>query len=449
MKARHFVWILALLLAGCATYQPLPLDLHAHATRSPADIRVDPAVLRLFPRRQHPFDPRHGLDMTDVAILAVANNPQLKVARAERGIAHAQAFAAGLLPDPVLDLAHGVPTAGPSETSTSDLGLTYDVEAILAHPLVVRAAKASAQQLDLDVLWMEWQVAGKAQQLFVRDVYQAKMLALLHKEAETLTRQHAQLVQAGVVGDVSQATVAADLATLQAVEARVHDAERQYLKTRQALDAWLGLSPRATLHLTGPAAIQAPKDDDVSRALAALSRRRPDLLALQAGYRSADARYRQAILQQFPAIQVGFAKARDADGIYTRGFQVSLTLPLFNRNRGNIAVTKATREKLHVEYSLRLTQAQDQVEQILQDQKLLAKQRAQLEHAATSAGATVQRMQAVAVSGDVSDLELVKLQTNAWDRRLEWLTIDETMLEQQAALRTLLGEVPPANSAAK
>lgn len=449
MSARHLVWMLVLLLGGCATYQPLPLDQRARAVDNPADIKVDPAVLRLFPQRPHRFDPSHGLDMTDVAILAVANNPQLKLARAERGIAHAQAFAAGLLPDPVLDLAHGVPTAGPSETSTFDLGLTYDVEAILAHPLAVRAAKASAQAVDLNVLWMEWQVAGAARQLFVRAVYQAKMLALLRKEADTLARQHAQLTKASSEGDVSQATVVSDLATLQAVEARVHDAERQYLKTRQALDALLGLSPHAKLHLIGPTAIQVPSDDNVSQALATLSRRRPDLLALQAGYRSADARYRQTILQQFPAIQVGFSKARDADGIYTRGFQVSLTLPLFNRNRGNIALAKATRKKLHVEYTLRLTQAQDQVEQILQDQKLLVQQRAQLEHAATSASATVRRVQAVAVSGDASGLVLARLQTNAWDRQLDLLTIDETMLEQQAMLGTLLGVASPAKSTAK
>lgn len=449
MSARHLVWMLVLLLGGCATYQPLLLDQHAHAVDKPADIKVDPAVLRLFPQRPHRFDPSHGLDMTDVAILAVANNPQLKLARAERGIAHAQAFAAGLLPDPVLDLARGVPTAGPSETSTFDLGLAYDVEAILAHPLAVRAAKASAQEVDLNVLWMEWQVAGEARQLFVRDVYQTKMLALLRKEVGTLARQHAQLAQAGAIGDVSQTTVAVDLATLQAVEARVHDTERQYLKTRQALDALLGLSPHAELHLTGPTAIQAPSDDEVSRALATLPRRRPDLLALQAGYRSADARYRQAILQQFPAIQVGFSKARDADGIYTRGFQVSLTLPLFNRNRGNIALTEATRKKLHVEYTLRLTKAQDQVEQILQDQKLLVQQRAQLQHATASASATVQRMRAIAMPGDVSDLALAQLQTNAWDRQLDVLDIDETLLEQQATLGTLLGVGSPAESIAK
>lgn len=449
MSARHLAWVLALLLGGCATYQPLPLDSHPHAAQSPFDVKVDPAVLRLFPRRQHRFDPSDGLDMTDVAILAVANNPQLKLARTERSVAHAQAFAAGLLPDPVLDLAHGVPTAGPSETSTFDLGLAYDVEAILTHPLAVRAAKASAQEVDLNVLWMEWQVAGAARQLFARNVYQAKMLALLHKEAGTLARQHARLVQAGVVGDVSQTTVAADLAALQTVEARVHDTERQYLKTRQALDALLGLSAHAELCLIGPTAIQAPSDDDVSRALATLSRRRPDLLALQAGYRSADARYRQAILQQFPAIQVGFSKARDADGIYTRGFQVSLTLPLFNRNRGNIALAKATRKKLQVEYTLRLAQAQDQVEQILQDQKLFEQQRAQLQYAAALASTTVQRMQAIVMPGDVSGLALAQLQANAAERQLDVLSIDEAMLEQQLALSTLLGEAPPAEPIAK
>ena len=446
MSARHLAWALVLLLGGCATYQPLPLDLHAHAAQSPVDVKVDPAVLRLFPQRQHRFDPSHGLDITDVAILAVANNPQLKLARAERGIAHAQAFAAGLLPDPVLDLARGVPTAGPSETSTFDLGLTYDVEAILVHPLAARAARASAQAIDLSVLWTEWQVAGAARQLFVREVYQTQVLALLRKEASTLARQHAHLARAGVVGDVSQTTVSADLGTLQAVEAQLHDAERQYLKTCQALDALLGLSPQAELHLTGPTTIQAPSDDKVSRALATLSRRRPDLLALEAGYRSADARYRQAILQQFPAIQVGFSKARDADGIYTRGFQVSLTLPLFNRNRGNIALAEATRKKLHVEYTLRLTRAQDQVEQILQDQKLLVQQRAQLQHATALASATVQRVRAIVMPGDVSDLALAQLQTNAWDRQLDVLAIDETMLEQQVALGTLLGAASPAES---
>jgi outer membrane protein TolC len=439
MKVRRLVWALVLLLGGCASYRPLPLDRHVRAPIQPGDIKVDAAVLRLFPPRHHRFDPERGLDMTDVAILAVANNPQLKLARDQRGIAQAQAFAAGLLPDPVLDLAHATPTAGPAETSPFALGLAYDVETLLAHPLAKRAANASAREVDLNLLWMEWQAIGAARQLFVRDVYQAKMLAVLREETSALAGQHARLVAAGGNGDVSQTAIATDLAAWQAVQARLRRAEQQHLKTRQDLNALLGLSPRARLHLVGPANIAAPDTTDVTRALNDLPRRRPDLLALQAGYRSADARYRQAILAQFPAIGIGFTRARGADAIYTRGFRLSLTLPIFNRNRGNIAIAGATRKALHDEYAIRLLQARAQVERIVQAQALLVRQRAQLRQASAFTSRTLDRVRAVAQPGDVSGVAKTRLRANALERKLALLNLDENLLEQKVALQLLLG----------
>lgn len=443
MKVRGLVCMLALLLGGCATYQPLPLDQHARATANPGDIKVDSSMLHLFPTRRHRFNPGHGLDMTDVAILAVANDPELKLARDKRGIAHAQAFAAGLLPDPVLDLAHGTPTEGPAETSSFDLGLTYDVEALLAHPLAKRAAHASARQVDLNLLWMEWQVIGAARQLFVRDIYQAKMRSMLGEEVGVLAKQHARLVAFSTNGDVSQAAVAADLAELQVVETRLRATERQLLKTRQGLNALLGLSPEARLHLIGPTNVPRLDDAAVQRALDELPGRRPDLLALQAGYRSADARYRQAILEQFPAVHVGFSRARDADGVYTRGFQISLDLPILNRNRGNIAIAKATRKQLHDEYAIRQVQTRAQVEQILQDQALLVRQRAQLQHAAAITSETRDRVRAVTLPGDISDRMRVRLTADTYDGRLALLGCEKTLLEQRVVLRMLLGTTMP------
>ncbi|HEX7325965.1 MAG TPA: TolC family protein [Rhodanobacteraceae bacterium] len=448
MNVRRLLWLCPLLLGGCATYQPLPLNSNAHALDSAADIKVAPSILRLFPHQRYRFNPSHGLDMTDVAILAVANNPQLKLARDKRGIAHAQAFAVGLLPDPVLDLAHGVPTAGPSDISSFDLGLSDDVEAVLVHPLAKRAANESAREVDLNVLWMAWQVAGKARELFVRDVYQARMLAVLRKETGALTHRHARLLRLGRQGEVSRDTIAADLATVQASATRLHAAERQQLKTRQALDALLGLSPRANLHLAGPATGHQLSSTAIARALAALPHRRPDLLALKAGYRSADARYRQAILEQFPAIHVGFSKGRDTDGIYSRSLQISLTLPIFNRNRGAIAVNRATRKDLHDAYAVRLTQARAEVEQIVQDQQLLDRQRQQVARAATAAAATLAHLEAVAKPGDVSDKQLTRLQTIACNQRLSLLALDAAAQQQQTALWTLLGPVAAAGDTA-
>lgn len=439
----------ALLLAGCATYQPLPLATHVHAPDNPANVEVDASTLSLPPLRYHVFNPRHGLDMTDVAILAVVNNPELKLARDARGIAHAQAFAARLLPDPVLDLARGFPTSGPAETSSYSFGISYDLGALFTHSLAEDASSASARAVDLNELWMEWQVAGAARQLFVQSRFETKTLAVLRKETMLLQRHHAQLLRAHTHGDVSLVEVDADLANLQAVQTHRNTNQRELLKTRQAMKALLGLSPHAKLDLTGPATVGTVSAAEIDHDLAVLPHRRPDLLALASGYRSADAHYRQAILQQFPAIQIGFTRARDADAISTSGFQISLTLPLFNRNRGHIAIAKATRQKLHDEYSVRLMNAQADVEHILQIQKLLRQQRAELQQSLASTTKTVAEVRAVAQPGDVSEASELRLKVDAFNQRLDMLSLDEALLEQDVALQTLLGWAPSQRSQAR
>ncbi len=200
-----------------------------------------------------------------------------------------------------------------------------------------------------------------------------------------------------------------------------------------------GLSPGAQLQLIGPATIPRISAAEITRGLAALPRRRPDLRALQAGYASQDARYRQAIWQQFPAITVGFVRARDTDAISTRGFQLSITLPVFNRNRGNIAIEKVTRQKLHDAYAIRLTDAHADIEHILQGQKWLQRQHDQLARSVTTAAKAVEASGAASLHGDISGLDEVKLKTEWLDQRIQLLAIDLTLLEQQAMLQTLLG----------
>lgn len=285
----------------------------------------------------------------------------LKVARDQRGIAHAQAFAAGLLPDPVLDFSRGYPTGGPSESTAYSAGLSYDLTALLSHVWDVRADHASERQVDLNLLWQEWQVIAAARQQFVRCVYQAKMLGMLRDEAREREHFHEQLAQVQLHGDVSLADLSLDQSALQAVQSRRDDMARQLLASRQALNALLGLSLEAKLTLLDPAVSPAPGEAEIAHDLATLAQRRPDLLALQSGYRSADIRYRRAIWQQFPSINIGFSRSRDTDAISSRNFQISVTLPIFNRNRGNVAIAKATRQTLHDEYTLRLVQAKSDI----------------------------------------------------------------------------------------
>ncbi|MGE5669580.1 MAG: TolC family protein [Betaproteobacteria bacterium] len=436
---RQVVLLLAAMLTGCSSYQPLPLDTDALAPGNPADIRIDVSAMPLPQLRHHKFDPSDGLDMTEVAMLAVANNPGLKLARDERGVAHAQAFAAGLLPDPVLDLAGGFPFNGPDVESAFRLGLAYDLRSLLTHSEATQAAAASARQIDLDLLWKEWQVVSRARTLFIRATYQRQALVLLAQEHELLAQRHAAMVDAHRSGDIALSVLSADLVALQAVERRINDLQRRRAATDQDLDSLLGLSPRAALDLVGSPKIAPVSEAAVDRDLAELPRRRPDLLALAAGYQSEDARYRKAILEQFPAVDVGFVRARDTGGTNTLGFDVSMTLPIFNRNQGNIAIERATRQRLHDEYAIRVLRARADVERILRDQRLLQARRHGIDAGIALATRMRDAARAARTRGDLSGSGYTQVETAWIDDRLSLLAVDRAMLEQQAALQALLG----------
>src|SRR5713101_2556752 len=107
------------LLAACATYTPLPLDGHA-ALRDGAE-RLARATDAL-PER---------LNMDDVVMLTLLNNPDLVAARAQRGLARAQVLAAGILPNPSLSGSYGFLLGGPGTTDALAAGISQDLKSLV------------------------------------------------------------------------------------------------------------------------------------------------------------------------------------------------------------------------------------------------------------------------------------------------------------------------------
>jgi outer membrane protein TolC len=426
--------------AGCASYRPEPLDTAPRMARDVARIEVDASRMPLPALRSHRFDPSDGLDIDEVAMLAVANNPQLKIARDRLGVARAQAFAAGLLPDPQLALTRDVPTnGGPGNTSAFSAGLSYDVNALLTRSARSAAASASERQVDLELLWEEWQVVGRARLLFVRSLEQQRLLEVLAR-TRTLFESRYQAVKAALAEQNATLDAAgADLAALQDAQRQIDELERQTRRNRIELNRLLGLAPDATLRLVGGAALPPLDTGQVKAALAQLAKRRPDLLALEAGYESQEERFRAAVLAQFPALNVGITRARDTSNLYTRGLGIVLTLPIFNGNRGNVAIERATRRQLHDEYRLRLDDATAEVYALLGDQALLERQLAgvkgalvPLEQAATSAAAALE-------AGNLSELAYANVRSALLAKRAEEITLEQRILEQRIAILTLAG----------
>lgn len=434
-------------VAGCAVYHAKPLPLRPDLPREVPHLTIDAARMPLPELAAHRFDPRDGLDMTEVAMLAVVNNPDLKVARDEAGIASAQAFAAGLLPDPQLNGSIDVPTGNvPGSNYTAyGLGLSYDIGALFTRPAAKAAARAEKRRTDLNILWQEWQVVARARLLFVRNLEQQRLMAVVREHREILAVRYAHSRQALADGNVTLDVVSADFAALQELDRQINELTREIRGNGYALNELLGLAPDTELHLVGENQLPRLDRKRIEEELAQLASRRPDLLALRAGYESEDERLRQAIIAQFPDITVGVNRARDTSDVATLGVGVSMNLPLFNRNRGNIAVEEATRQRLYDEFRVRLNGAVGEILRILTDQALLERQLAAVRQGVAQAGRLARNAEAAYRAGNLTEPSYLALQGALLDKRREEISLEEKVLEQRVALQTLIGgEIPTA-----
>ncbi len=357
-------------VSGCAGYRPRRLPTAPDLAASPP-LTVPAGQLRLPGLKPHRFDPSEGWDETAVMTLAVLDNPDLRAARSRAGVADAQLLEAGLLPDPVV-------TAGLSKSALRTgyaVGLAEASQAVSPRGARRAAARAQRRQVNLDILWQEWQTAERARELFIQSRSDQRLLGILAPLGAFLARVCQQEQAALERGDLAAGAASVELKTLAGVEANLRQVRLDANLTGHALDLLLGLRPDVRLHLTGPDPSRPMARAELHAAEAALPRRRADLLALQAGYQSQQERLREAVLAQFPSVSAGVQQARSAEeGIRTVGFTVAVSLPLFNRNRGRIAIEKATRDVLYRTYQARLDQAVSDADQLWGAARIMARQ---------------------------------------------------------------------------
>ena len=431
--------VITLALGGCATYSPAPLG-NGQGSRDLAALSVPASAMPTRDLAAHRFDPTDGLDATEVAMLAVVNNPDLKVKRDELGVARAQAFAAGLLPDPQLSLSSDFPSSsGVGLGSAFNLGLSYDLGALLTHSARKSAANNAREQVRLDLLWAEWQTVAQARLLFGQVLLARRQEALLTVEVTALAPLDREVQAALAAGNLTFDGASAGLNAMADVRRRLSESTRQRQLAEHDLRLLLGLAPPIALNLVGSAYQVASSPAQVQAALATLPERRPDLLALKAGYASQEEHLRAAILAQFPAINLGITRARDTSGVYTSGFTIGMTLPLFDRNRGNIAIEKASRQRLRDDYDARLLTARSDMQQLQLDLVSLQAQIEALSAHAQSLDAARAAANQAWQAGQLDWPIYLAIRGNALSADLDLSTLRAEQARQSIALETLLG----------
>ncbi len=434
--------LLVVAAAACARYHAKPLNTQPALLHRVPDLVIRPARMPLPELATHPFRPADGLDMTEVAMLAVIENPELKAARDQRGIARAELMAAGVLPNPQITAEQDHPTT-PGYGDAFTLGLDYDVSAFLTRGARIAAAAATDQSIDLTVLWQEWQVVQKARLLFVDSVEQQKEWQVVQALCALRDKAYGRAEQALHAGALTITDVLAQEAARDDAYAQRHALMREREKTRRALDALLGLASDVTLTLTGSPALPAPDQKSIDADLAHLPERRPDLLALQAGYASQEARFRMAVLAQFPSLAVGLIRSRDTSGVFTTGIGVTLDLPFFDLNQGAVAIAKATRKQLYDEYQARLNEAYAEVAGLSEQMRLVRERYDALQRDLPALEQAAAHAQKALASGDLTATAADDLESALFRKKLATFDLERTLLEQQVALQTLLGRELP------
>lgn len=295
------------------------------------------------------------MTVDELVARAIADNPDLRAARAEVEAAVSRVQQAGLRPNPMLELG-GQKALGPDNNLT--LGFTWPLDRGGRKEGRVGVAEREVEAKRAQVLDRERRLAAdvrmKAGEYFAagRNLAVTDDLVRVNRDALRLVKDR---IREGAVPAIDENLMLVEVNRLEAT--RHVQASRVEVAALQ-LRLLAGMGPEAPLALRGDLATM-PAPVDRSEALRRALTARPDLLAARAETATSRARIRkeEAEGRWDASVNVGYQRMDtgfDLMGITERGVTrpiqdvfhyfgagVSITLPLRNKNQGNIAAAQA------------------------------------------------------------------------------------------------------------
>ena len=426
------VAILCSAVISCASYRSLPLSKGPHLAPTLAELRH-----KLPPPANTAIDVARPLDLNSIGLLAVLNDPELRSEWGQIEVAQAQLVQASLLPNPSATLAYGALIGGPGTTASYAASLSEDIAALVTYHARVSAAEAHVAEVNAEQLWQEWQVAQKARLLALDLHWGHQAIDAQRHELDLVSAAYDKVSGATAAGNLDLTALSPLAAAKATAEQSLATRELEELKSWQELDGLLGLAPDARFAIAPPELPPIPSDID--RLVSGLPEQRPDLVALQLGYRSADEEVRAAILGQFPAFTLGGSWNSDNTGVRSAGPTATFDLPIFNRNQGQIATTKATRFVLHEQYQARLDNAVAGIKGLVAQEEQLQRTLAAAREAAASAETLARSARSAYAQANLDQRAWTDYETTALQRQLEVIALERSLGEVEITLTVELG----------
>ncbi|WP_339746966.1 TolC family protein [uncultured Maricaulis sp.] len=422
--------LIALLTPACAIDRPASAPLPLGTVAAP---RLASSAASLSIDLTQPLTP------DSIAMIAVYTNPDLKALRAGEGVAEAQLFAAGLLPDPAFSFGADAPLNGTGLVTALAGSLGLDFAVLARRPGLVRGARSNLDQVRLDILWSEWLTAEQARLAALRIT---RLQAI--RQMTTVLRQHADSAMTRVLaaaqrGDLPAAQVETYRLAASDAAARDRDVERRLRAAELDLNRLLGIDPTETVRLS---AGSGPRKDlpGAAQIFARAVDSRTDLTAFRAAYQGAEANLDLAQLSRFPFPSVTVNAARDTGALRTLGPSVSFNIPLFNRGRGEVAVSGATLERVRAEYLARIEAVRAEIYSAHSALMLARQQGSELERETAALLPMADAAEQAAMRGDLPLSVALATRMTALDKQIVAAELELSAEELELGLEILSGQ---------
>jgi cobalt-zinc-cadmium efflux system outer membrane protein len=369
--------LLALCLTGCVQYSPKPLSPERAVTDFSARSLADPALRadldKALPSRSGDW-PRPDWNRADLLIAMLHFNDTVAQGRAAVNVATAVQRTAREYPNPSVTLA--------SEYANQHDGSPLWLWGIATDWLLdfgtrrnerMTAADLALQQARYDFIELTWKSRSSLRKAMADLLITNSEVTLLeanHADRESqLTMARRQLeLGAAARGDVDRLVSDALLD-----EQKLNDARRRSSTARSSLASALGVPVAALepVHL-----VWDHLDDPPEPADEVLRQWREDALLVRADVRSAVVGYslaeqalRLEVAKQYPEVHLGPGYTWD-HGVKRLQFNLGLSLPFVNRNRGAIAEAEARRQEAGAKLEATVASAYSEIDEAIRQWRL-------------------------------------------------------------------------------
>ncbi len=371
-------------LTGCVKYHPKPLEPprleREYRARSLTDVGLRSFVEANAGAKPSQWPPAQ-LNIETLTLVASYYNPELAVARARVGTAEAAIRTARGRPNPSLSIGAGW-TNSPESPIVFHFDPGFAVETAGKRGHRILQAQRLAEVARLELAEAGWRVRSRVRSALLDHLLAVRELELLEAEAQVRAESVKILEQRLSAGEVSRPDVDRATTEWSSTQLAIRAAQGRVADTRVTLAGAIGV-PVSALEGTKfgwPAFETPPRQEDLP--LAAVQRagllNRLDVRRALMEYAVSETALQLEVAKQYPDIQWNPGYSFD-EGHHKFALGPSLTLPIFNRNRGPIGEARARREEAAARFVALQAQAIGEIEKGLAQYKSALAELAQAE----------------------------------------------------------------------